>query len=141
MSAAPADTPRGNCFTVAAGFVRSSAPALMCTASGIPYRKDAKGPFRVVHGLPIATGGPAEGERYWHAWIEVNGDDVGRAVVLDYSNGKEAHIPRILFYAVGQLAEEHVWRFTLAESEQLFRKHRHCGPWVPGWEQMGDGDR
>jgi transglutaminase-like putative cysteine protease len=138
VSAAP-DTARGNCFTTAAGFLRSGMPQAMCAAARIPYRKDERGPFRVVHGTPIATGGPLEGERYWHAWIEV--DVPGAAgVVLDYSNGKQAHIPRLLFYLVGQLAEEHVWRFTLAEAEREYRRWRHCGPWVPGWENIADGD-
>jgi transglutaminase-like putative cysteine protease len=128
----------GNCFTVAAGFVKSEAPRLLCAASRIPYRKGEAGPFRIVHGTPVGTAGEVLGRRYWHAWVEV--DTPSGWVVMDYSNGKEAHLPREVYYEAGQLDEATVWRFTLAEAEQLQRRHRHCGPWVDGWESMADGD-
>lgn len=137
----------GNCFTVAMGFVATPLPRQLCAASGIPYRKDAKGPFRIVHGTPVGTSGAIVGRRHWHGWVEVAtgpgwdtvGADAATWAVLDYSNGKQVRITRDLYYSVGQLDEATVWRFTLAEAEQLYRRHRHCGPWVPGWEAMADG--
>lgn len=143
MSAAP-DTARGNCFTTAAGFLRSGMPQAMCAAARIPYRKDAKGPFRIVHGTPVGTSGAILGRRHWHGWVEVATEpglitDHATWAVFDYSNGKEVRMPRGLYYAIGQLDEATVWRFTLAEAEQQYRRHRHCGPWVPGWEAMADG--
>lgn len=130
---------RGNCFTLAAGFVISPLPRTLCSAAGIPYCKDERGPFRIVHGTPVGTSGEIVGMRHWHAWVEVE-TGAGEWTVLDYSNGKDVRIPRLLYYAIGRLDESCVWRFTLAEAERLRRKHRHCGPWVDGWERIADGD-
>jgi hypothetical protein len=128
----------GNCFPVAAGFVAGPAARELCARWRIPYRKDDRGPFRIVHGTPVGTSGEIVGVRHWHAWVEMDADD--GVLVLDFSNGKELVLDRAVYYQVGQLDEATVWRFTLAEAQQLQRRHRHCGPWVDGWEAMADGD-
>lgn len=128
----------GDCFPVAAGFARSELPRVLCAQARVPYRKDELGLFRIVHGLPVGTSGDVEGHRYWHAWVEIATTDAG-IYVLDNSNGKHERLPRGIFYGAADLDESHVWRFTLAEAERHLRGFGHCGPWVPGWERMGNG--
>lgn len=126
----------GDCFPVAAGFLTSGLMESVAARSRRPLVKNHKSPWRVVHGLPEGTSGPLTGVRHWHAWVEVQADDGW--LVIDYSNDKDLRIPRVIFYLVGQLDETLVWRFTPAEAEEQRRRWGHCGPWVDGWEQMGD---
>lgn len=120
----------GDCFLVAASFAELL-PELC---------QERREPWRVVHGLPVFRGEGADGEaRFWHGWIEHRERD-GSVEVLDYSNGREVRLLRQMFYAVGRLDEQHVWRFTPAEALAARARFGHAGPWVDGWEQMGDGD-
>lgn len=113
---------------------------------------------RVVHGLPVGHGPENEGQRYWHAWIEVTRraripKDVRRAhpellqlldeageletvVVVDRSNGLDVALPRQAYYALGALDEAHVWRFTPLEARRELYAREHWGPWVDGWKQL-----
>lgn len=135
---APTEAERGDCFKVAAGFMTSGARAF-AAAGRIPYRKDDRSPFRIVHGLPLGQAGDVAGIRHWHAWVEVA--TLTGTLVLDYSNDKEVRLGADTYYRIGHLDEEHVWRFTLAEAERAYRRFGHCGPWVHGWERMGEADR
>lgn len=60
-----------------------------------------------------------------------------RSGIIETANDKDLRISRETYYRVGQLDEAHVWRFTPDEARRRFRKTRHCGPWVPGWQSMG----
>lgn len=141
MSAAssPDDGVVGNCFAVAAGFAKYGARVFAAEAR-VPYRKDERGPFRICHGLPVGTSGEIHGLRHWHAWVEVT-PPLGDVLVLDFSNGKQVTMARTLYYSIGGIGEDHVWRFTINDAERLLRKLRHVGPWVDGWEAMGDEHR
>lgn len=127
---------KGDCFQVAAGFTTSGMIEELAKYTRMPVIYSEKSPWRIVHGLPVGNGGEIQGKRYWHAWVELTTDE--GVFVLDLSNNKDIRVPRTLFYAAGKLDEDHVWRFSPAEAKKLRRKHRHCGPWVPGWETMED---
>lgn len=95
----------------------------------------------LVHGLPVYRGqAPVEG-RYWHAWVEVETVPKGLRYrnwyAVDRSGGKQLFLPQGFYYNVGQIDEEHVFRYTRDEAKQQYDDHGHCGPWVDGWETMG----
>lgn len=130
-----ADVFPGDCFQVVAGFLVSDIIERTAREQSAPIVYGDKSPWRIVHGLPIGTGGEVAGARYWHAWIEVQ--TMLGVCVIDVANDKNVRIGRSVFYRVGSLDEDHVWRFTPAEAKKLLRKSGHCGPWVSGWQEMG----
>lgn len=134
----------GNCFPMALAQARLAREA----------NPDAS--VRVVHGLPIGRGADNDGLRFWHAWVEVctsmpvpegmppefrtaypNGITI--ETITDHSNGLEIDgMPRALFYSMGELDEDYVWRFTLEEAAAEIESTNHYGPWVDGWQEMED---
>jgi hypothetical protein len=132
----------GDCFGVACGLVCPDTTYLrqLHHARCWPWTLGPKSPFRIVHGLPVGQGRYNDGLRFWHAWLELTpprtGNMLARPVVLDFAGGNETRVDRVSYYRIGQLADEHVWRYTPAEAIDLFAKSGHCGPW-PYWEGGG----
>lgn len=119
----------GDCFHTAFLLVCGTPPDW----EGDPIEPTLPG-AKVVHGLPLGRGGEAHGKRYWHAWVEtVRG---GIPTVIDYSNGLRVVMPKKDYYRHGDIHQ--VWRFNEHQARALYRKLQHSGPWVRGWEQMGD---
>lgn len=127
---------KGDCFSVAAGFVESGAVHNLARAMNRPLVLGDKSPVRIVHGLPIGQGKDNFGQRYWHAWVECDFGDPG-IIVFDYSNDLEIRMLRADYYRLGQIDEALVWRFTPREVTMNTRTFRHTGPWVPNWESYG----
>lgn len=112
--------------------------------------------LHVVHGLPVGRGPQNEGKRYWHGWVEVTRrihvpdevraahpellrlfDDTGEletSTVVDRSSGQDLALPRELYYAMGGLSTEQVWRFTPDEARHELVTRGHYGPWIDDWE-------
>lgn len=109
--------------------------------TAIQYGREFRNVY-VVHGLPVGTGGPVKGRRYWHAWVECDlaneSSVVGRypALVIDKYPEAEASslIVRDVYYRAGQLTEDRVWRFTIDEATSEMAVREHWGPWVDDWE-------
>lgn len=140
----------GDCFIVAANLV----------TSGVHDKLQLGGhdEARVVHGLPVGRGHQNEGRRYWHAWVEVTRrihvpdevraahpellrlfDEAGEletVTVIDRANGLDLALPRELYYAMGALSEERVWRFTVLTARRELRDRGHYSPWVDDWERL-----
>ena len=83
--------------------------------------------MKIAHGYPLGTGGDAEGLRFPHAWNEFMRDGV--EWVRDYSNGNEVEIPKAVYYAIGNIAEQDVNVFSLEEAEKSMSENGHYGPW------------
>jgi hypothetical protein len=79
----------------------------------------------LCHGVVIGNGGDVLGERYWHAWIELDGDQ--GTICIDRSGGKDAAAPQNV-YAVGQV--EQVTRYTLTETLVNCQRSDMAGPWL-----------
>jgi ADP-ribose pyrophosphatase YjhB (NUDIX family) len=86
---------------------------------------------RVVHGVPLGTGGEAEGLRYPHAWVEftqnIGGIDI--EFIADFSNGNEVVIPKELYYKVGNIDPEFNRAYSINEIEEKIEENGHAGPW------------
>ena len=76
----------------------------------------------LVHG--IVTGqGPIRGIQYGHAWVE-EGDEV-----IDNSNGRNLRLPKILYYALGNIDPESTFRYTMEEARRKILDNGNWGPW------------
>ena len=108
----PTSNKHGNCFDVAAKLVIDN-----------DYSKEFNDPL-LVHG-EVAGQGPLEGIRFGHAWVE-DGN-----VVIDKSNGKDLKIPKLLYYALGNIEDKKgkIYRYNLEETRKMLLKHAHYGPW------------
>lgn len=112
--------------------------------------------IKLVHGIPLGTGGEVEGLRYGHAWVEVTEpldkdsiqeqlanvsdssreqmrrmleDPHYRTTVYDHSNGKELELPRVLYYAYGNIEPEQTRYYTFEETVSKSAETGHYGPW------------
>ena len=75
----------------------------------------------LVHG-EVTGQGPLDGVKYGHAWVE-DGD-----TVIDVSNGKNLRIPKVLYYALGNI-EDNVHKYKSSDFRRKIMKYGHWGPW------------
>lgn len=67
--------------------------------------------------------------RYGHAWVE-DGD-----MVIDVSNGRNIEMPKMLYYAFGQVYgntppyEPNIHTYTVKEFQKKVMEYKHWGPW------------
>lgn len=74
----------------------------------------------LVHG--IVTGqGRISGMEYDHAWIE-DGD-----MVIDKSCGRDIHMPKAVYYALGNIQKTKTYNFE--QFRNMISKYKHWGPW------------
>lgn len=117
--------PKHDCFIVA-----------LCLVMDNPYTGEPA-PIpgaKIVHGLPMGTGGIPAGKRYWHGWVEATIDGV--LAVIDCSNDKQIAMERDEYYRLGNI--EQVFRYNRHQAAALYRKHGHAGPWAHRWQEMED---
>lgn len=111
---------------------------------------------RIVHGVPLGTGGEAEGIRFGHAWVEVENDtreqleqmlenmsDEMRSQmeeliklrlqmgvdVIDKSNGNDVRMPKGMYYSIGNIDPNFVRSYSVDEALQIATEMGHYGPW------------
>jgi len=86
---------------------------------------------RVVHGVPLGTGGEAEGLRFPHAWVEFTQmfGDFPVEFVADFSNGNEVIIPKQMYYQIGKIDEGFNREYAVDELDELIESNGHAGPW------------
>ena len=61
--------------------------------------------------------------RYDHCWIENDNE------VLDFSNGRAIKVPKILYYALGHVRDNELFKYSLKDVMKNLDKHEHWGPW------------
>lgn len=80
-----------------------------------------KGPmWKLVHGIVINQ---ADHLPMGHCWIENN------EMVLDFSNGREIEMPKMLYYALGNIVESDCIKYTAEEVRHWILETGHWGPW------------
>lgn len=131
----------GNCYEAA---VHTIADILDPTMDDEAYERE-KARYQVVHGVVLGRG-ELEGVRFDHAWVErtdeppdMSGLDPDQAemfresfswvTVIDRSNGMEVELPREVYYALGDVDQETVRRFTWDEAVDQMAESRVYGPW------------
>ena len=87
----------------------------------------------LVHGM-VSGQGPLDGIRYAHAWIEM-GDLVYDVSRVGIDRDEALIIPKVLYYAIGNIIDEQVVRYTRDEARKLSLEHETSGPW---WNQLCD---
>jgi hypothetical protein len=76
----------------------------------------------LVHGL-VNGQGKLTGIKYNHAWVE------DASMVYDYSNGRQIVLPKDLYYRLGKIKEQEVFRYTSSEMYKNASKFGTYGPW------------
>jgi len=99
-----------------------------CYEDAVMVAREKEG-FLIVHGFPTLTRGSGQapaGSQYGHAWLE-KGD-----IVYDPLADKE--IPKVLYYAFGQIDKEDVRKYNVREAVEMMLDFEHFGPWHEGPE-------
>ena len=85
---------------------------------------------KLCHGVPLGQG-EIDGIRFDHAWVErTDHDGDFGVVVIDRSNGKNLELPREVYYALGNIKENDVSRYTYFEAIKQMSEHNNYGPWT-----------
>lgn len=119
--------PKGDCFSA----------AMRCAKAVIEDDSLDRSEVLVAHGLVLGGAGAVRGIRYWHAWVEAKTS--AGWICIDVSNDRGIQVKRTLWYRAAQLnPRTQVWRYTYDEAFEQLSEKMTWGPWVEGWETMGD---
>ena len=80
----------------------------------------------LVHGWPVLQGGPHQGSRYGHAWVEFDVSDALRCV---WDPVGDAVLPRELYYQAGQIEPDHCTRYLPEQARAQAVDTGTYGPW------------
>jgi len=75
--------------------------------------------WNVVHGIPTLLGGPYQGQKYGHAWLE-KGNTV-------YDPTMDIEVDKRVYYAMGQI--KYTVTYTPMEARAKAVETMHYGPW------------
>lgn len=107
----------GDCYYIAGQFAMDNVFS--------PKKIDYKGTPYLVH-AEVQGQGKVSNLRYGHAWIE---DDEN---VYDFSNGRELIIPKVLYYAIGDIKTDNpkkYQKYTFSEARKRMLQYKHYGCW------------
>lgn len=107
----------GDCYEAAGQFCMGSV--------FMPEPIEFVGEPHLVH-AEVKGQGKAEGIRFGHAWVE---DDEN---VYDYSNGRRIVMPKVVYYAIGDIQSDNPMkyqRYTFSEARAKMLKTKHYGSW------------
>lgn len=99
----------GNCYEVAGRYVLDQ-----------QFSENLKRDLILVHG-EVTGQGAISGIKYGHAWVE-QGD-----TVIDKSNNRDLQIPKLAYYALGNITR--TVRYTPEEMRKKVLEFGHWGPW------------
>jgi hypothetical protein len=119
---------KGDCYEAAGQFCMGSVY--------MPEPIEFIGEPHLVH-AEVKGQGKAEGIRFGHAWVE---DDEN---VYDYSNGRQIIMPKVVYYAIGDIQTENpqkYQRYTFPEARAKMLKTKHYGSWDIETEYADGGE-
>ena len=67
--------------------------------------------WTLVHGIAVVTAGPNKGKKFGHAWCE-------RGEIV-YDAASDMEVPKIIYYAIGQVGYTHPYTKEQAREEVL----------------------
>lgn len=105
----PEDNQNGTCFEDAMHYLMD---------------KDGRGKngLLLCHGL-VTGQGAIRGVVYNHAWVEDGGTVIDETVPIK--------MDKRIYYAIGNIKEKTVFRYTFAEMQKKVAKFKTYGPWEP----------
>ena len=119
---------RGDCYYIAGQFAMDNIFT--------PKKIDYKGTPYLVH-AEVQGQGKVSNLRYGHAWIE---DDEN---VYDFSNDRELIIPKVVYYAIGDIKTDNpkkYQKYTFAEARRKMVQTRNYGCWDLDVEYKNGGE-
>ncbi len=112
-------TSGGDCYEAAAKYILSVGNPVFGGTAG------AAANLVVVHAEVMGQGGIA-GVQYGHGFVVDKSDDS----VIDKSNGRDLHLPRVIYYAIGQIEYiGNIHEYTYKEVAEKMAESGHYGPW------------
>ena len=112
-------TTGGDCYEAAANYILSIGHPIY---GGTP---EAAANLRVVH-AEVMGQGPLEGTTFGHGFVV----DMAADSVIDKSNGRDLHLPRIIYYAIGQIEYiGNIHEYTYEEAVAKMAESGNYGPW------------
>ena len=101
--------------------------------------------YEVCHG--IVGGFEVDGvwiPRHGHAWVEVNRPfefmpDEDFWVCIDRANGKDAELPRDVYYKFGVIDSEEIVRYSRIDALKQAASTGNFGPWAEELLNVDDG--
>ena len=109
----------GDCYEAAANYILSIGNPIY---GGTP---EAAANLRVVH-AEVMGQGPLEGTTFGHGFVV----DMSTDVVIDKSNGRDLHLPRVIYYAIGQIDSiGNIHEYTYDDVVAKMIDSMHYGPW------------
>lgn len=97
----PSKNKNGKCYQVAVDYMYQHPRATLC------------------HGL-VTGQGAIRGTTYNHAWVEDGNTVIDKTV--------DIKIPKLAYYALGQIKESNVYRYTFKEMQENLLKTKTYGP-------------
>jgi len=84
--------------------------------------------YTLVHGVAIGQKGTEiENMEFGHCWIEKG------EMIFDHSNNRNISVPKVLYYAIGQIFEMQkkykFYRYKLSDIIKFMMKTKNWGPW------------
>lgn len=86
-------------------------------------RSDPPMNLRLVHGVCRLRRPPFK--LFCHAWVE----DIEQQICFDYSNGNAVEIPKVLYYAIGDVQCAMSAFYDLNQAQIAALRSQHYGPW------------
>ena len=112
-------TSGGDCYEAAAKYILSVGNPAFGGTTGAAEN------LIVVH-AEVMGQGPLEGTTFGHGFVVDKSSDT----VIDKSNGRNLHLPRVLYYAIGQIEYiGNIHEYTCNEVAEKMLESGHYGPW------------
>lgn len=123
-----ADHEGGDCFLVAAEITLEPDKAGYEWVSHV-----ATGHKRLLVHAEVTGRGPIAGERYTHAWVEIDEN-----IVIDMSNGNNVICFADDYMRNAEVNPDKILRYTPEEAQRNMLDHEHYGPWHCEKEKVWD---
>ena len=101
-----------------------------CYKSGIDYMLGHQKGHKLCHGW-VDGKGPTAGVRFSHCWVE-KGDTV---IDPSIDRKKPLILPKIVYYAIGNIVEDRVLKYSTKEMFDWLEKTGKAGPWETKYDE------
>lgn len=93
-------------------------------------RQQEEPQWTLVHGVPLGTGGEAEGLRYPHAWLELG--------PMCWDPNADLYVDEEAYYRLGSIDPQQCRRYSRADAARAALESGHMGPWDADLRALDD---